>query len=67
MGILGNAVSCCGLFPYKSYSTYCWHIYQVWTRVYLSVHGWILSPSLLEIFVRGRVVFWDNGEDLDLS
>ena len=67
MGIWGISVSCCGLFPYKSYSTYYWHIYQVWTRVHLSVHGRDLPPSILEIFVCGRVVFWDNGEDLDLS
>ena len=66
MGILGSVVSCCGLFPYKSYSTYYWRIYQVWNRVHLSVYGWNLSPSLLGIFVRDRVVFWDNGEDLDL-
>ena len=33
MGILGSVVSCCGLFPYKSYSTYYWDIYQVWIHV----------------------------------
>ena len=67
MGILGISVSCCGLFPYKSYSTYYWHIYQVWTHVLLSVDGRNLPPSTLEIFVCGRVVFWDSGEDLGLS